>query len=409
MKKHLLICLVALLAAIGVNAQGTFKVSDYCQKNGIVYTSTTDAAGKVTNTAVVFPKGAVISDVPNITFTASGATDWILTGDYTTNTVNTTFNGIDYPQIGQAQGASNGKDGFIDGGNISSVAIFKPEKDGKLDIAFKFGYNKKFYVAELTDKALDEIDLADSAQVHPFAYNNSQYWGGYWNADNGQYYYGTAVDGTSATKSYFTGCTLDVVAGKSYYVWASGSKIMLMGFNYVVTEVVPPTPKDSTATVTFVVDDSANKTGLDFKLRGSWLTATGVWDTGWDGGADHTSLYDDATHGDATAGDHVWSVAVDLVANASVIWKWGFMIDGKWGPSAPDPEFTVADSTNKIVTYVIPKKVGVNNLNSSAIVVKTEYFNMLGIKLSEPINGINIIRNTMSNGSIVIRKTFIRK
>jgi hypothetical protein len=407
MKKLLLICFVALLASVGVNAQGTFKVSDYCQKNGLVYTSTVGADGKTVNTTVVFAAGTVVTDVPNLTFTASGATDWVLTGDYTTNTVNTTFNGIDYPQIGQAQGASNGKDGFIDGGTISSVAIFKPAKDGTLDIAFKFGYNKKFYVAELTDAALDEIDLADSAQVHPYAYNNSQYWGGYWNADNGQYYYGTAVDGTSATKSYFTGCTLNVVAGKNYYVWASGSKIMLMGFNYVTTEVV--VPPDTTATVTFVVDDSANKTGTDFKLRGSWITATGVFDSGWSGGADHTSLYDDGTNGDVTAGDHLWSVAVELVANASVTWKWGFMIDGKWGPSAPDPEFTVADSTNKTVTYVIPKKVGVNNLNSSAIVVKTEYFNILGVKISEPVNGINIIRNTMSNGSIVIRKTLIRK
>jgi hypothetical protein len=407
MKKLLLICCAALLASVGVNAQGTFKVSEYCQKNGLVYTSTVGADGKTVNTTVVFAAGAVITDVPNLTFTASGATDWVLTGDYTTSTVNTTFNGIDYPQVGQAQGASNGKDGFIDGGNISSVAIFKPAKDGTLDIAFKFGYNKKFYVAEITDEALDVIDLADSAQVHPYAYNHSQYWGGYWNADNGQYYYGTAVDGTSATKSYFTGCTLNVVAGKNYYVWASGSKLMLMGFNYVVTAVEPPA--DTTATVTFVVDDSANKTGKAFKLRGSWINATGVYDKNWDGGVDFTSFYDDGTNGDATAGDNIWSVAVELVRNASVTWEWGFMIDGKWGPSAPNPSFTLADSTNKTVTYVIPKKVGINNLNASTVVVKTEYFNMLGVKLLEPADGINIIRNTMSNGSIVIRKTFNRR
>jgi hypothetical protein len=408
MKKNLLICFVALLASFGVNAQGTFKVSDYCQKNNIVYTNTTDAAGKVTNTTVVFPAGTVITDVPNITFTASGATNWLMTGDYA-GSATMTYNGIEYAQLCQAQGQTNGKDGFIDGGINSSVAIFKPAIDGTLDIAFKFGYNKKFYVAELSDADLDVVDLADSAQVHPHAYNNSQYWGGYWNADNGQYYYGTAVDGTSATKSYFTGCTLNVVAGKNYYAWASGSKIMLLGFNYTPTIVVPPTPKDTTATVTFVVDDSANKTGTDFKLRGSWNTVTGVYDKGWSGGADHTALFDDGTHGDATAGDHLWSVAVELVRNASATWAWGFMIDGKWGPSAPDPTFTVVDSTNITVTYVIPLKVGVNNLNVSTIVVKTEYFNLLGVKLSEPVNGVNIIRNTMSNGSIVIRKTLIRK
>jgi hypothetical protein len=202
--------------------------------------------------------------------------------------------------------------------------------------------------------------------------------------------------------------TITAEAGKCYNYFCTGSKACIYGFIFTPEAVVVPVI-DTTATVTFIVDDSANKTGADFKLRGSWITATGVYDPLWSGGADHTSFYDDGTHGDVTVGDHVWSVAVDLVANATVTWKWGFMVDGVWGVVGPDQQFTLPDSTNITVTYVIPKKVGVNYLNASTVVVKTEYFNLLGVKLSEPVNGVNIIRNTMSNGSIVIRKTLIRK
>lgn len=401
MKKHLLMCLVALSATVGVNAQGTFKVADYCLKNNLAYTSTVGADGKTVNTTVAFAAGAVISDVPNITFTASGATDWMLTGDYTTNTVNTTYNGIEYGQIGQAQGQSNGKDGYVDGGTTSSVAIFTPAKDGKLDIIFKFGYNKKFYVAELTDAALDEIDLADSAQVHPYAYNNSQYWGGYWNADNGQYYEGTAVDGTSATKSYFTGCTLDVKAGKYYYVWASGSKIMLCGYNYTVTAVEP-----TTANVTFTVDDSKLKTSTGYGLKGSWITATGAYDTNWDGGAEHSKFFDDGTNGDKVAGDHIWSVTVKLTADAAATWKWGVNnAKGDW--LYGDFEFKVTDAADQTLNH--ENTVGVNDMKSSATIVKTEYYNTLGVKLSQPANGLNIIKKTMSDGSIVTSKRFFNK
>lgn len=211
----------------------------------------------------------------------------------------------------------------------------------------------------------------------------------------------------------------------SYIVNANGSKITCSGFYFSATgkekvELIGATnltidegssvePVDTTATVTFTVDDSANKTGTDFKLKGSWITATGVYDSGWNGGAEHTSLYDDGTNGDLVAGDNIWSVAIELVVNATATWKWGFNINGAWGPSSPDPEFTVTDTTAKTVSYVIPAKVGVNDMKSSATIVKTEYYNTLGVKLSQPANGLNIIRKTMSDGSIVTSKRFINK
>ncbi|MBP7506624.1 MAG: hypothetical protein KA807_02280, partial [Prolixibacteraceae bacterium] len=53
--------------------------------------------------------------------------------------------------------------------------------------------------------------------------------------------------------------------------------------------------------------------------------------------------------------------------------------------------------------------VGVKNLNSTAKVVKTEYFNIMGAKLSEPSNGVNIVIKTMSDGSIVTTKSVFKK
>jgi hypothetical protein len=222
----------------------------------------------------------------------------------------------------------------------------------------------------------------------------------------------------------------------SYIVNACGSKITCSGFyfsatgnekveligatNLIIDEgstvVVPP---DTTATVTFVVDDSANKSGKAFTLKGSWNTATGVYDSGWNGGAEHTSLFDDGTNGDATAGDNIWSVAVELVRNASVTWKWGFNIDGKWGPSPPDPQFTLPDSTNITVTYVIPKKVGVNNLNASSIrVYPNPAIDMINIEGSDiksveiyNITGSKVIvsNNSKINVTSLAKGTYIAK
>jgi len=45
-----------------------------------------------------------------------------------------------------------------------------------------------------------------------------------------------------------------------------------------------------------------------------------------------------------------------------------------------------------------------NIISSKATVVKTEYFNIQGVRLSAPVNGVTIIKNTMSDGSIITKK-----
>ncbi len=220
MKKHLLL-VAALFATASAFAQPTWTSLAYGTEKALVAE------------AVAFVAGSSIT-VGDVTFTAAGATDWA----YKVSDSEFTYNNLTYNQT-YVQGNSNGKDGYIDGGTVSSVAIFKAAKSGKLDVTFKFGYNKKFYVAEFTDADLDEVDLAAAEAVEPFAYKEKQFWGHFIDATTKEYYIpevgedGKAVARPDdAAQSHYTGCTLDVVAGKSYYVWFSGSKIMLTGFNF---------------------------------------------------------------------------------------------------------------------------------------------------------------------------------
>ncbi len=107
------------------------------------------------------------------------------------------------------------------------------------------------------------------------------------------------------------------------------------------------------ATITFIVDDSGNQTHTAFYLKGSW-DSNGVYDSGWNGGAEHSAFYDDGTHGDATAGDHIFTVQQDLVSdNGDHNWEWGVndenhnWLDGNW-------QFQVVDGTAQTLTYTIP-------------------------------------------------------
>ncbi len=118
------------------------------------------------------------------------------------------------------------------------------------------------------------------------------------------------------------------------------------------TEVSGPPPP--TAPITFVVDDSQGQTHSAFYLKGSWDTATGTYDSGWGSGSEHTPFYDDGTHGDTLAADHIFMVTVDLVSDGGAnTWEWGVndenheWLDGNW-------EFWVPDSTPQTLTYVVP-------------------------------------------------------
>jgi hypothetical protein len=428
MKKNLLF-IVAVMAGLSLSAGEVGKID-------------TLALG-VTGTASPLTAGTVVAKTASVTMTIAFDDNYkstsIVANEFTAISVdgNEFSNGI--------QGATNPKDGNGSAPNNSlsepvGGAALKLEvsADGFIYILHKASSHKAYTVFE-----------NGSAMGYDFAMNTANTFLGSvfkWTlAGEGEFNYIPAGDTIQWPEKYVTGyadylatnaVTQIGVSGMgyikfpvfkdcSYIVNACGSKITCSGFYFSKTgtekvELIGATnltidegsivvPADTTATVTFVVDDSANKTGKVFKLKGSWNTATGVYDSGWNGGAEHTSMYDDGTHGDVTANDNLWSVAVELVAKADVTWKWGFNIDGVWGPTAPDPEFTVADSTNKTVTYVIPLKGDVKNMSSNATVVKTEYYNIQGAKLNGPVEGVFIKRMTMSDGSIVNKKSYIRR
>jgi len=115
----------------------------------------------------------------------------------------------------------------------------------------------------------------------------------------------------------------------------------------------PPPP---TATITFIVDDAFNMNYDGFFLKGSW-DVNGQYDPSWGGGAEHSAFYDDGTHGDVTAGDHIWTCQQDLVVDGgSNTWEWGVndtennWIAGNW-------QFTITDQTPQTLSWIVPDVV----------------------------------------------------
>ena len=268
--------MVIFCVAISVSAQVKWNAADSVREN-----NTTVFKGEVNG-------GPESIELANITFTAEGYDDW----QYKESTSDDwTYNGQTYG-ASQVQGQNNGMTGYLvhSSGN-SSCAHFVSTVDGTLDVAFKFGYNKRFYVAKLTDAQLDEADF--STDMSAYAYNDAQYWGGYWSDADSTYYYELDESGNPILREQtntivYAGCTLNLTAGDHYYVWFAGSKLMLCGFTFT------------------------------------------------------------------------------------------------------------ASSTEAAKT-----------ISSNATIVKTEYYNILGVKLSQPTNGVNIVRKLMSDGSVVTSKTLI--
>ncbi len=112
----------------------------------------------------------------------------------------------------------------------------------------------------------------------------------------------------------------------------------------------PPPP---TATITFIVEDTANMNYDGFFLKGSW-DVDGQYDPGWGGGLEHSAFYDDGTNGDVTAGDNIWTCQQDLVVDGGTnTWEWGVndsesnWITGNW-------QFTVPDQTAQEQIWLVP-------------------------------------------------------
>ncbi|HKM93724.1 MAG TPA: T9SS type A sorting domain-containing protein [Prolixibacteraceae bacterium] len=178
----------------------------------------------------------------------------------------------------------------------------------------------------------------------------------------------------------------------------------------------------TTAPVTFIIDDSAGKTYEGFMLKGSWNTATGEYDSEWNDGAEQAAFYDDGTNGDAVAGDHIWSVTLNLVSDDGVnTWEWGFNdLSNNWIPDG-NTQFKVADTKKVTTTYSI--KVGVNDYMNQSVKLypnptngmiyisgvdakKAEIYNLSGAKVQTiqlSSNSINV--SNLSQGSYLMKVT----
>ena len=79
------------------------------------------------------------------------------------------------------------------------------------------------------------------------------------------------------------------------------------------------------APFTFQVIDTVDQSyAPGFKFKGSWDTLDPhSYDDTWANGYLY-DMYDDGTHGDETAGDHVWTRLFYFVPDAGVnMWEWG--------------------------------------------------------------------------------------
>jgi hypothetical protein len=227
MKKQLLF-LLALVAALCVNAQVTWNSVD------LALGADESAFKGIENGG---PESAELED---LTIIFEGQTDWlfkavegdVVTFDYNGNTYNQT----------QVQGATNGMEGFLMHSTGPSCALhFVPAVSGTLDIAFKFGYNKKFFVAALTEDDLDEADF--STDMKAYAYDTTKYWGHFIDANTYEYYIPEVGEDGKAIphednpdNPHFTGATINLEAGKEYYAWFAGSKIMFCGLVFTAEE-----------------------------------------------------------------------------------------------------------------------------------------------------------------------------
>lgn len=115
------------------------------------------------------------------------------------------------------------------------------------------------------------------------------------------------------------------------------------------------------ANVTFIVDDTKDEYPEGFMLKGSWNGVTGEFDGEWDGQKEHTALYDDGTHGDATANDNIWTVTIELaVDNGENTWEWGFNNKSGQNVNSGNIQFALENADDVVTTYTI----GANSIES---------------------------------------------
>jgi hypothetical protein len=106
------------------------------------------------------------------------------------------------------------------------------------------------------------------------------------------------------------------------------------------------------AAITFIIDDSQFQELSDCWILGSWDN-NGFYDSGWSSG--EQQMYDDGTNGDGVAGDHLWSLKLDLVVDAGAeTWEWGALDGpgGSWLIEGANEQFALPDNSPQTLTYV---------------------------------------------------------
>jgi len=371
MKKSLLLSAVLFTAVVFVKAQDpvTWIADDYCTGLGLA----ADAIALTPNQQIT---------VGDVTFTAQEAEGDGMGWKYKTSTdADFTYNGVIY-KAAQVQGQTNPLNGKLlrDGGGCS-IAMFKSTTSGTLDVAFKFGYNKKFWVAAVpvADLALLNKDDSLACSAYKYEFTEGQYyWSGYLDpmTSPATYYDAATPNYTEAPAEgvYYTGITLNIVPDYEYYVYFAGSKLMLSGFTYTAAPVV-----------------------TEYAVSGKVATSDG---TAVEGVLITSS--DSKTATTNASGEY----SITGITESSITLT----------PSKTDYEFSPATITltmDKDYTgqdFVASTGDGIPSQISSVTVVFTDYYTIIGQKLDRPkIGELNIIVNTMSDGTVKAEKRFIKE
>lgn len=149
--------------------------------------------------------------------------------------------------------------------------------------------------------------------------------------------------------------------------YVNGTDPVTFIYSFVDDTILSPSP--TTATITFVVNDSQGKNYDGFYLKGSW-NAAGFYDSNWGNGMEHAAFNDDGTDGDATADDNIWTCQQELVIDGNTnTWQWGVndtdhnWVKGNW-------EFSVPDADPQTLTWNVP--------NEPALVINEIMYNSIG-------------------------------
>ena len=142
-------------------------------------------------------------------------------------------------------------------------------------------------------------------------------------------------------------------------------------------------PAPARDTFTFTYDSREGPRLSDVRLKGSFDPATGRWDPLWNGGRG-LPMVDDGTHGDAQAGDGVYTARVSLDVSEQRPYQWGVEADvvgadgrvaqpARWlMMTEQPPSFTAGQGARSIEAHLTGNKdMGVHRLGQDGVRFKT--------------------------------------